>query len=136
MVWLTSNCMFSLDSSWNKSPLWFLKIVKLPCFTWTISKFPKMHSGNLYQTTLPNMWLLVLTQTQCWSLTKTCSIKSSPFSECDCTWTCQDASHWLLHVKNGMRRFSLWHFFLVSFLFQISIAGYTYLNKYFWYLVK
>ena len=30
-------------------------------FTRVISKFSKMHSGNLSKIALPNMWLLVLT---------------------------------------------------------------------------
>ena len=29
------------------------------CFAWSISKFSEMHSGNLSQIALPNMWLLV-----------------------------------------------------------------------------
>ena len=43
--------------------VWFLKILKLPYFTKSISKFSKMQLGNLSQIILPNMWLLVLFDT-------------------------------------------------------------------------
>ena len=42
-MWLTSNHMFGLGDFWNKS----------------LSQFLKMHSGNLSQIALPDMWLLV-----------------------------------------------------------------------------
>ena len=45
------------------SLVWFLKILKLPYFTKSISKFSKMQLGNLSQIILPNMWLLVLFDT-------------------------------------------------------------------------
>ena len=32
MVWLTSNHMFGLGDFWDKSPSWFLEILKLPLF--------------------------------------------------------------------------------------------------------
>ena len=57
LVWLTNNHMFGSGYFWDKSPSWFLKI---PRFIRTISKFNRMHSGNLFRIALPNMWLLVL----------------------------------------------------------------------------
>ena len=44
---------------WDKSPLQYLEILKLPLFTRAISKFSKMHSGSLSKIALPNIWLLV-----------------------------------------------------------------------------
>ena len=60
LVWLTSNHMFGSPNFGDKSPFWFLKILKLASFYRAISKFSKMHSGNLSQIALPNIWLLVL----------------------------------------------------------------------------
>ena len=62
LLWLNSNHMFGLSDFGDKSPLWFLKILKLVISKLAISKFSKMHSGNLSQTALPDMWLLVLIQ--------------------------------------------------------------------------
>ena len=57
LMWLTSNHMFGSGNFWDKSPSWFLKILKLPRFTRVISIFSKMYVCNL---SLSNMWLLVL----------------------------------------------------------------------------
>ena len=61
LVRTTSNHMFGSGDFWDKLPSWFLKILKWPLFTQAISKFLKMHSGNLSQIAHPNMCLLVLT---------------------------------------------------------------------------
>ena len=55
LKWLTSNHMFGLGNFWDKSPSWFLKILKLPSFYSGNFKFSKMHPGNLSQISLPNM---------------------------------------------------------------------------------
>ena len=60
LVWLTSNLMFGLGNFLDKSLSWFLKILKLPSF-YSINFESFMHLGNLSQIILPNMWLLVLT---------------------------------------------------------------------------
>ena len=54
--------MFGSGDFWDKSLLWFLKILKLPSFYWgNFKKFSIMHSGNLSNIALRNMWLLVQT---------------------------------------------------------------------------
>ena len=59
LVWLTSNHMFGTGDFGINHPRDFWKFWNCPCFTWVISKFSKMHSGNLSQIAFPNMWLLV-----------------------------------------------------------------------------
>ena len=51
--------MFGAINFGDKSPSWFFKILKLSSFYLGNSKFSKMHSRNLSQIALPNMWLLV-----------------------------------------------------------------------------
>ena len=54
--------MFGSGDFWDKSLLWFLKILKLPSFyCGNFKKFSIMHSGNLSNIALRNMWLLVQT---------------------------------------------------------------------------
>ena len=59
LVWLTNNHMFASGDFWDKSLSWFYKFWNWSRFTRAISKFSKMHSGNLSQIALPNMQLLV-----------------------------------------------------------------------------
>ena len=56
---LTSNHLFGSGNFWANHLRNFWKIWNCPPFTREISKFSKMHSGNLSQIFLPNMWLLV-----------------------------------------------------------------------------
>ena len=46
LVWLTSNHIFGSGNFWDKSPTWFLKILKVPRFAWTILKFFKNLPGQ------------------------------------------------------------------------------------------
>ena len=51
--WLTNNHKFDSGNFGNKSPFWFSNN---PRFTWAISKFSKMYSGNLFQIALQTNW--------------------------------------------------------------------------------
>ena len=46
LVWLTSNHIFGSGNFWDKSRTWFLKILKVPRFAWTILKFFKNLPGQ------------------------------------------------------------------------------------------
>ena len=46
LVWLTSNHIFGSGNFWDKSPTWFLKILKVSRFAWTILKFFKNLPGQ------------------------------------------------------------------------------------------
>ena len=48
-MWLTSNQMLDLGDFWNKSPSWFLKVLKLPLFYLGNFKILKNALGNLSQ---------------------------------------------------------------------------------------
>ena len=54
--------MFGSGDFWDKSPLWFLKILKLPTFYSGSFKILKNALGQFIANALPNMSLLVLTE--------------------------------------------------------------------------
>ena len=55
--------MFGSGIFWDKSPLWFLKILKLPSFYLGQLQIFKNALGQFIPNFLPNMWLLVLLDT-------------------------------------------------------------------------
>ena len=59
LVWLISNHMFGSGKFWEKSPLWFLKILKLSEWNKGNIKTLKNHEGDLCHIAIPSIWLLV-----------------------------------------------------------------------------
>ena len=78
----------------------------LPRFTRKTSNFSKMHSGNLSQSALPNMWLLVLNK----------SVKRNFFS---CSYEISNYTSTMFLPKRMRNVFLLYKYYPIKFFYKM-----------------